>query len=97
MMRDTALCEQPRSCRSYAGGKWFASDVLAISGGIRHPAIDGGLAPAPAVLADLDLPRKRPFAHFAVDRGPAKACPVKHCAHAKDFFRLRHFGDSIGC
>lgn len=57
--------------------------------------MDGGFAPAAGMLADLDLPRKRSFAHFSVDGGPAETCPVEYGSHAKDFLGLRHFSHLI--
>lgn len=91
----SALCKQSRSRKDRARGKRFRADVLAVGSRIGHPAIDGGLAPAAAMLADLDLPRKRPFAHFAVDCGPAEPRAIKHRSHAKDFLRLGHSSHPI--
>jgi hypothetical protein len=75
------LCRQALSWTIPAAGNRFCGLFLGVRRGIRYPAIDRGLAPTAAMLANPNLLRKRAAAHLAVKRGPAKAGSLEDGPH----------------
>lgn len=54
---------------------------------ISNPVVDGGLAPASAMNADLDLARERAFCDLAVKGGTGQAGPGEHGLDTDNLFK----------
>jgi hypothetical protein len=79
--RTAQLRRQALSCTASVVTNRFCGLFFGVRRGIRDPAIDRGLAPTAAMLADPNLLRKRAVAHLAVKRGPAEAGSLEDGPH----------------
>src|ERR1043165_8510859 len=75
--------------------RYALSIFISVRYRIVYPAIDRGLAPAAAVLADLHLAWKSTITHFAVNTRPAQSSTLQDSPHAQNFVGLRHLHTSV--